>query len=268
MVESLRAWHPDVPVVQEVLHATFEHHAYPAHTHDSWAVLVIDEGAVAYDLDRTAHRATPATVTLLPPHVPHDGRSATPGVRFRKRVLYLDAAWLPSRAAGAAVASPTLRDPRATTAVDRVHSALASPADVLEAEHGILLLHGLAKAHLGEPAAPTTGDAPLARRLRRLLDERLTETFTLADAARILGSHPSRLMRVFSEAYGIPPHRYVTGRRIDRARRLLLDGRAPARVAAETGFYDQPHLTRHFRKVLGTTPALFAAAARGDGGRA
>jgi len=50
------------------------------------------------------------------------------------------------------------------------------------------------------------------------------------------------------------------GRRLDRARRLLLDGLPIADVAAVTGFHDQSHLTRHFRALLGTTPGVFRRA--------
>ena len=67
---------------------------------------------------------------------------------------------------------------------------------------------------------------------------------------------------MFTNAYGMPPHRYVTGRRIDLARRLLLDGVRPAEVSAAVGFHDQAHLTRHFRRTLGVTPAAFARSAR------
>src|SRR5689334_11558137 len=41
MTERVTAWRPGVPLVQEVLHATFAEHAYPAHTHDAWTVLSI-----------------------------------------------------------------------------------------------------------------------------------------------------------------------------------------------------------------------------------
>lgn len=51
------------------------------------------------------------------------------------------------------------------------------------------------------------------------------------------------LVRSFSASYGIPPHRYVHGRRLDHARRLLLTGL----VAVDADFYDQAHFTRHFR---------------------
>jgi AraC-type DNA-binding domain-containing proteins len=258
MVESVRAWHPDVAVVREVLHATFEHHAYPAHTHDAWTVLLIDDGAVRYDLDRVERLAAPGAVTLLPPHVPHDGRSAVEGRAFRKRVLYLDGAWLPPEVADAAARAPVLADPRALAIVTGIHAALREPGDAAAVVEGVLALGETARAHL-HTAAPTPRDRPLARRLRSLLDERLRESFTIVEAAELLGAHPAHLVRVFSQEYGIPPHRYVVGRRVDLARRLLLDGSPPAEAAVAAGFYDQAHLARHFRRVLGTTPGTFAA---------
>jgi transcriptional regulator GlxA family with amidase domain len=55
---------------------------------------------------------------------------------------------------------------------------------------------------------------------------------------------------------------YLTGRRIDRARRLLLAGERPVDVAAEVGFYDQAHLNRHFTRHLGISPARYAKGGR------
>ncbi|MEV6337684.1 helix-turn-helix domain-containing protein [Nocardia vinacea] len=56
---------------------------------------------------------------------------------------------------------------------------------------------------------------------------------------------------------------YLISRRVDLARPLLLDG-IPARdVAAATGFHDQPHLIRHFKRILGTTPGQYARSAHG-----
>ncbi|BCJ69635.1 helix-turn-helix transcriptional regulator [Polymorphospora rubra] len=176
-------------------------------------------------------------------------------------MLYLDPAWLSARTVTAAAAAPTLHDARAVVAARHVHAALRSPADIMAVEHGIHELRELARAHL-DRLPSTAHDVPLARRLRELLDGRLTESLTIAEAARTLGVHPNHLMRAFSRAYGIPPHRYVTGRRVDLARRLLLNGRTPAAAAIEAGFHDQSHLTRHFRKVLGTTPAAFVGRGR------
>ncbi|ERK69781.1 AraC-like ligand binding domain protein, partial [Leifsonia aquatica ATCC 14665] len=107
MVESVRAWHPAVPDVREVLHATFDH-AYPAHTHDAWTVLLIDSGVVAFELGREAHRAAPGSIALLPPGVAHDGQSAVRDSAYRKRVLYLEPEWLPRGMPSVAVGRPTI----------------------------------------------------------------------------------------------------------------------------------------------------------------
>lgn len=93
---EISAWRPPVAGVVEVFHAHFTEHAYPMHVHDAWTLLIVDDGAVRYDLDRY-ERGTPGdTVSLLPPQVPHNGSSATPH-GFRKRVLYLDMTQLDER---------------------------------------------------------------------------------------------------------------------------------------------------------------------------
>lgn len=262
MAETV-AWRPAVPGVAEVLHATFTDHAYPAHTHDTWTLLLVDDGAVAFDLDRHRHGATRSLVTLLPPHVPHDGRAATPA-GFRKRVLYLDAGLLGGDLAGRAVDRPGLRDPALRDRISRLHAALVAPDDALEAQSRLALVRDRLRQHLaGTPGPVAVRDPGLADRLRALLDASVPAGLSLAEAADRLGASPAYLVRAFTGAYGLPPHRYLTGRRVDLARRLLLDGVPPAEVAAAAGFHDQSHLGRHFRRMLGTTPARYAATRRG-----
>jgi AraC-like DNA-binding protein len=124
------------------------------------------------------------------------------------------------------------------------------------------------RAHLGWPArAEPAKDPRLADRLRQLLDARLFETVTLDAAGSVLEASPTHLVRSFTAAYGISPHAYVISRRIDAARRRLLGGHAVARVAVETGFHDQAHLSRHFTRHVGTSPGRFARRRTRAGGR-
>ena len=67
-------------------------------------------------------------------------------------------------------------------------------------------------------------------------------------------------MRSFTAAFGLPPHRYLTGRRVEVARRRLLEGEPIAAVATAVGFHDQAHLHRHFTRLVGTTPRRFRQA--------
>lgn len=253
----MRAWHPAVPGVREVLHARMIDHAYPAHAHADWALLLVDEGAVAYDLGGRARIADSASATLLPPGVAHDGRAAPRSAGFRKRVVYLDASWMSEALAGGVVDQPSRADLLAGTR--RLHRALAQPGAELAAEEALVTLSDRFAVGLPAGRRALRNDA-LARRLRDLLEARLVDGMTLAEAGRLLGAHPGHLSRTFSAAFGLPPHRYLTSRRVDLARRLLLHGAPPATVAADAGFHDQAHLTRHFRAVLGATPARFARA--------
>ncbi|MFI6209967.1 AraC family transcriptional regulator [Streptomyces sp. NPDC051041] len=259
---EVSAWRPQIPGIVEVFHARFTEYAYPMHVHQAWTLLIVDDGAVRYDLDRQEHGTPHDTVSLLPPHVPHNGSPATPD-GFRKRVLYLDTSLLGADLIGPAVDTPDLRDPLLRRRVGRLHTALARPGEELEAESRLTLLGELLRARLRPRSAPPAPrpDPPLARRLRDLLDERLVPGIALTEAAALLQAHPAHLVRAFSTAFGIAPHQYLNSRRVDRARRLLLAGRPPGEVAAETGFFDQSHLTRHFRRLVGVTPGRYARGA-------
>ncbi|MHC3469099.1 helix-turn-helix transcriptional regulator [Streptomyces sp. 7R007] len=261
--QEVSAWRPAVTGVVEVFHAHFTEYAYPMHVHDAWTLLIVDDGAVRYDLDRHEHGTPHDTVTLLPPHVPHNGSPATPH-GFRKRVLYLDGTHLGEDLIGAAVDSPDLRDPVLRRRVGQLHTALGHAGDELEAASRLTLIGERLRGHLRpRPTAPRRPDPALARRLRELLDARLVEGLALEEAAGLLQAHPAHLVRAFSTAYGIAPHQYLNSRRVDRARRLLLEGRSPAETASATGFFDQSHLTRHFRKLVGVPPGRYRRAARG-----
>ncbi|HET6295983.1 MAG TPA: AraC family transcriptional regulator [Kribbella sp.] len=256
---QVSAWRPAVRGVVEVLHAYFPSHAYPSHTHDAWTVLIVDEGAVRYDLDHREHGLAQAQVSLLPPNVPHDGRSVRPE-GFRKRVLYME----PDRLGGdglvgAAVDRPEFVDPVLRTRIHQLHGVLADGREEFEAESRLTLIEERLQQQLRNRVVepPDRRDAGVASRLREVLDGHLPTGITLDEASKLVHAHPAHLVRAFSREYGMPPHRYLTGRRVDLARRYLLDGRPPAEVAGLAGFYDQSHLNRHFRKMLGVTPTQF-----------
>ena len=242
----------------EVFHAHFVEHVYPMHTHDAWTLLIIDDGAVRFELDHHEHGALRSLVTLLPPHVPHDGRSATPD-GFRKRVLYLDSTVLDPTLIGAAVDQPGFTDPLLRTRIHQLHESLVHPAEELEAQSRLALVADRLRQHLQhEVGVHEHKPAPgLAGRLRDLLDASVQSGLSLSDAATTLSAHPAHLVRAFTREYGIAPHRYVTGRRVDMARRLLLTGMPTAEVATEVGFYDQAHLHRHFKRMIGITPGRY-----------
>jgi AraC-like DNA-binding protein len=258
----VRAWRPEVPGVVEVFHAHMTSHVYPMHTHESWTLLIIDDGMVRYDLHRHEHGALDQVVTLLPPQVPHNGRAATPA-GFRKRVAYLDLAQLPASLIGKAADRPLLRDPALRHHIHQLHQVLDVPGEEFEAENRLAFITERLRTHLtpNRPAA-APGTSTMAHDLRDLIDARFREKVTLRDAANAIHAHPAHLVRMFSREFEISPHQYLTSRRVDLARGLLLAGMAPGAAAAEAGFYDQSHLSRHFTRALGVAPGRYAGSAR------
>jgi AraC-like DNA-binding protein len=227
---EVRAWRPALSGVVEVLHAHFPSHAYPSHTHDAWTVLIVDEGVVRYDLDHREHGLAQAQVSLLPPNVPHDGRSVRPE-GFRKRVLYLEPDRLGDNVIGAAVDQPEYVDPVLRHRIHQLHGVLRDGKEDLEAQSRLTLIEERLRQHLERNVTdpPDRRDPGVAKRLREVLDEYVPAGITLDDASLLVHAHPAHLVRAFSREYGMPPHRYLTGRRVDL----------------------------HFRKMLGVTPATF-----------
>jgi AraC family transcriptional regulator len=129
--------------------------------------------------------------------------------------------------------------------------------------HGALYGESLSSGVLQRLAA-THGRAARERgrlspaRLRRV-DELVAQAPdggpTLAEMAAAAGYSRAQFVRLFRLATGMSPHRYVLRRRLERARRLVVDSLLPlAQVASETGFASQSHFSNAFVREFGATP--------------
>lgn len=96
-----------------------------------------------------------------------------------------------------------------------------------------------------------------AERLRECLHDDCASNLDLSTLAAQTGLSRFQALRAFKRHYGLPPHAYQLRVRVGLAQRSLREGRQPARVAAECGFVDQSHMTRHFKRLVGVTPAQY-----------
>ena len=156
-------------------------------------------------------------------------------------------------------ADPVVADPDAAQLVHQVHRA-AEQGETLAADSlmrgtlaQLLRRHG---ARLPQRAVHTAG-ARRAQRARALLEERMASPPTLLGLAAELETSPFALLRAFRELYGMPPHSWLTDARVHRVRALLDGGVPPGEAAVAVGFTDQPHLTRHFSRIVGVPPGAY-----------
>jgi AraC family transcriptional regulator len=100
------------------------------------------------------------------------------------------------------------------------------------------------------------------RRLRRVLDyveEHLADDIAVADLANVASLSIFYFARAFSAAVGMPPHRYVSQRRLEWAKKTMIaaGGTSIAEMAFVCGFSSQSSFTRAFRRATGLTPAMY-----------
>lgn len=146
-----------------------------------------------------------------------------------------------------------------------LHASLERAATPLERESQLTRCLELIFEQCAEKPPPSrNGSSPsCVRRACDFLDDHLTELVRLDDLVEAAGaSSRFQLVRAFAAATGLPPHAYQIQRRIIRGREMLARGMRPAEVAAELGFVDQSHFTRHFSRVVGAPPASYARAVR------
>lgn len=92
----------------------------------------------------------------------------------------------------------------------------------------------------------------------QIIHEHYAQSLDTERLAREVGLHTSHFIRVFHRLTGLAPQAYLRQVRVSRARQLICAGAELAAVACLTGFCDQAHLTREFKKIHGTTPGRFA----------
>lgn len=113
-------------------------------------------------------------------------------------------------------------------------------------------------------APPEQGRALPGWRLRHVIEyieEHLDQDLALAELAAVAGFSLSHFKPLFKQAVGMPVHRFVLQRRIERARVLLAEGtKSMTEIALETGFAHPSHMARCMRRVLGLSPSQLRGA--------
>jgi AraC-like DNA-binding protein len=244
--------------------AHFSGHGFDPHRHDTYAIGFTIDGVQAFRYRGAAQRSTAGEVFVLHPDEVHDGHAGT-SAGFRYRILHVEPRLI-QEALGGARPLPFVRDAvsvnaRLMRALRPALDDLDAPLEDLQREEIVSdLAHALAEADasMAQPNVP-----PACRRAvdraRALLDD--GHAVASAELEAVTGLSRYALARHFRACLGTSPYRYLTMRRLDRARTMIRRGTPLADAALACGFADQSHMTRQFKKTYGVSPGRFAALA-------
>ncbi|GAA3766438.1 AraC family ligand binding domain-containing protein [Streptomyces phyllanthi] len=263
--ERARHWrYGELPGV-DLLRARYVEKRFVRHTHENFVIAAIADGVEVFHHGGADQYAGPGALALVNPDTPHTGRAGGPegwqyGAVYPSPELVAEIAAETTVIRGTpGFSSPVLDDPYSAGLVHEVlratdeGNALAADTLLRVVVTRLLRLNG---GPMPQRITRTAG-ARTAARARAVLEERMVDPPTLERLAGELGTSPFALLRAFRDMYGMPPHTWLTDARVRRARRLLDAGVAPAEVAVAVGFTDQPHLSRHFGRIVGVPPGAY-----------
>ena len=252
----------------EFIHAAFVTHSFPWHVHEYYAIGVIETGKQTFSCRNGKHATPTGGLFVIHPDEPHTGEPGT-SAGFTYRTFYPSAALMEHAAAELTgrrhpipyFPAPVIVDAMLSHRFVALQRALIAPTSTLEGE--TRLLETLADlitryAAIRGNARPLGRERMAIRRVRAYIETHYDADNSLTDLARMVALSPFYLARVFRAEVGLPPHAYQESVRIREAQRLLARGTPLAAVACATGFADQSHFTRRFRRVIGVPPGHYA----------
>ncbi len=239
----------------------------PRHIHGVFSLSVAEAGVRISESRREKYAITPGSIFVSELGEAHAGNIPA-GASYSSRSLRISPellaellAELPGRGATAAhFPVPLVRDGELYGKIFALHGLAASSGATLAKE---CLLREVFSLLVGRHSAerdiwPETGDETGAvRRVCDYLADCCHENVSLGTLAAIAGFSPFHLCRVFERVVGVPPHVYQLDVRLTKAAGLLARGKRIVSVAMETGFCDQSHFHRAFKRKFGVTPRQY-----------
>jgi AraC-like DNA-binding protein len=241
--------------------------------HETYAIVtILDTSGRSIDwlYRRKIYRTEAENVMLIEPGEVHASTKITPPATFR--LLCIDPSLVEREVKELAITTSHLHlklvsvtDPSFFRAFALLHRSLENGANVLERQsHFSACIRLLVQE--GNEKSSTTGLKQPNRlcllRARDFIWQYYDENITLDELATVTRLSRFHMVRAFAAEFGMPPHAYLNRVRLAKAKKRIAAGIPLANVAAEAGFADQSHFTRHFLKTYGVTPAEYAGKER------
>lgn len=252
----------------ELLHAVFKKQAFSPHYHEGHVIGVIEKGNLGFDYRGEKLVASAGEINIADPGVVHNGFSVSKQ-GWQYRMFYFKKGQLDqicNELCDKIKPMPffkkgVIKDHAFATAICTLHKDFEnSVISLLEKESRFYtLFSNFIMKHAKDSIRPVSAGSERknVRKIKAYIHECFDTTISLDDLSEVAGLSRYYLLRVFAKETGLTPHSYLNFVRAQKARELM-ERKIPIIDAAHaTGFFDQSHLNRIFKKVYGITPGQY-----------
>ncbi|WP_344800262.1 AraC family transcriptional regulator [Litoribacillus peritrichatus] len=244
----------------ERMEAYFSGYGFAPHRHDTYAIGLTVAGVHNFNYRKVIRHSLPGNAVILHPDELHDGEAGTQE-GFHYKILYIQPELIQNILGGQSlpfVPDGVSKDTRITSAVSGLLDRLDNPLESLEEDDGVYDLVQAMSAVSNQKIKRRKLNYSAAEMAREYILNCLDRVVTLEDLELITDTDRWSLSRDFRALYGTSPYRYLTLRRLDKARAMIRQDMALVDTAISCGFTDQSHMTHHFTKNYGITPGRWA----------
>lgn len=260
-VPTVRARHPNHFVGLELKQGVTKAKPSAPHMHESYQISLINAGATFFRYRGSQQVAPAHSLMVIVPGEVHENVSV--GTRafasiYVESMLLHKLGLLDRPEQVLYIFEAVIRDAPSLALFAAIFDAFGEPSSLLERETCLLQAFTHLFAHYTNKGLAAGGQEHRAVTfVKDFIRGHYQEDVTLSDLSVMTGLHKNYLLNVFTKEVGISPHRYLMNIRISQAKRFIRQAMPLAQVAAASGFNDQSHLTREFRKHSLVTPGTY-----------
>ena len=255
--DRVRFFRPERLPGLELVEVSYERRAFPVHSHEEYVIGVITRGREWLSIRGTKHTARPATSSSSSRASRMPMRQSTRAVSNIAFSMF-QRAMVARRVRRCAFRGQCAAGQQLGRRWAALHRRMMSGAEDLELEGQFFALLGEILHAGGQPGAEPGRPSRPRSRWPGLSRHAFCRAGEPGDLAGHVGLEPlSSCCRSFRDQVGITPGAYQIQLRVLEARRRLRDGAGIAATATDLGFADQSHLTRHFQRIIGTSPGRY-----------
>lgn len=252
----------------EVVESSAHDSRYPWHLHEAMEIIWMRQGSGIIECRNQRRLLRAGEACVIRPYEPHCG-----GALGRNPMKFC-LIHIPYGLAGPGFLTRNFRSAESGKDLPLRHLSRAAASRVLPGlietlmrDNGPVALYGSVAAALDEmlasegrrhgPPGRRKPQHPAVEHVKSIIRYHYAEPLNVEALASEVALNERYLISLFRQVTGIPPHQFQIAVRIDHARRMLPSSTPLSTIATASGFADQSHLNRHFKRQYGFTPGVF-----------